>query len=76
MARGGVAAVWLARFQGKHGFEKLVVVKTILPLYAAEPEFRRMFLDEVKKWAEAGPPCPNEAARMCTFPTREPPRCR
>lgn len=46
VARGGMAAVWLARFKGKHGFEKLVAVKTILPLYAAEPEFRRMFLDE------------------------------
>ncbi len=41
-----MAAVWLARLRGKHGFEKLVVVKTILPIYASDPQFRRMFLDE------------------------------
>ncbi len=41
-----MAAVWLARFQGKHGFEKLVAVKTILPLYADDAQFRQMFLDE------------------------------
>ena len=46
VARGGMAAVWLARFQGKHGFEKLVAVKTILPSFATDVEFRRMFLDE------------------------------
>ena len=46
VARGGMAAVWLARFQGKHGFEKLVALKTILPSYANDVEFRRMFLDE------------------------------
>ena len=41
-----MAAVWLARLQGKHGFEKLVVVKTILPLHADDALFRQMFLDE------------------------------
>ena len=41
-----MAAVWLARFQGKHGFEKLVAVKTILPSFATDVEFRQMFLDE------------------------------
>ena len=41
-----MAAVWLARFQGKHGFEKLVAVKTILPSFATDVGFRRMFLDE------------------------------
>ncbi len=41
-----MAEVWLARFQGKHGFEKLVALKTILPLYAADADFRKMFLDE------------------------------
>ncbi len=46
IAQGGMAAVWLARFQGKHGFEKLVAVKTILPLYADDAQFRQMFLDE------------------------------
>jgi serine/threonine protein kinase len=46
IAQGGMAAVWLARLQGKHGFEKLLAVKTILPSYAEDPRFRRMFLDE------------------------------
>jgi len=46
IAEGGMAAVWLARLLGKHGFEKLVAVKTILPTYADDPRFRKMFLDE------------------------------
>ncbi len=45
-AQGGMATVWLARVQGKHGFEKLVAVKTILPHLAMDPGFRTMFLDE------------------------------
>ena len=45
-AQGGMATVWLARVQGKHGFEKLVAVKTILPHLASDKGFRDMFLDE------------------------------
>ena len=45
-AEGGMAAVWVARVQGKHGFEKLVAVKTILPHLAGDQGFRTMFLDE------------------------------
>ena len=45
-AQGGMATVWVARVQGKHGFEKLVAVKTILPHLANDPGFRDMFLDE------------------------------
>lgn len=41
-----MASVWLARLQGKHGFEKLVAVKTILPQFSADVRFRQMFLDE------------------------------
>jgi len=41
-----MATVWVARVQGKHGFEKLVAVKTILPHLANDPGFRDMFLDE------------------------------
>jgi hypothetical protein len=48
IAEGGMASVWIARQTGKHGFEKLVAVKTILPKYAAEPRFQRMFLDEAR----------------------------
>jgi eukaryotic-like serine/threonine-protein kinase len=45
-AQGGMAVVWMARVQGKHGFEKLVAVKTILPNLASDQGFRAMFLDE------------------------------
>ncbi len=41
-----MATVWVARVQGKHGFEKLVAVKTILPHLAGDQGFRTMFLDE------------------------------
>ena len=48
IARGGMAHVWLGRFKGKHGFEKLVAVKTILPEHALDAHFRNMFLDEAR----------------------------
>jgi serine/threonine-protein kinase len=47
-AQGGMATVWLARVQGKHGFEKLYAVKTLLPHLAADEAFRTMFLDEAR----------------------------
>ena len=47
-ARGGMASVWLARVRGKHGFERIVAVKTILPEYASDPDFRAMLLDEAR----------------------------
>ena len=48
IAEGGMASVWIARQTGKHGFQKLVAVKTILPKYAAEPTFQSMFVDEAR----------------------------
>jgi len=48
LAQGGMAAVWLGRLQGKHGFEKLVAIKTILPNFAMDANFRQMFLDEAR----------------------------
>lgn len=48
IAHGGMASVWLARLHGKHGFEKLVAIKTILPQFAADPRFQQMFLDEAR----------------------------
>ena len=39
LATGGMAEVFLARQRGLEGFEKLVVVKRILPHLAAEEEF-------------------------------------
>ena len=40
--------MWVARQRGKHGFEKLVAIKTILPKFAADPRFQEMFLDEAR----------------------------
>jgi eukaryotic-like serine/threonine-protein kinase len=48
VARGGMARVWVAKLRGKHGFEKMVALKTILPTFADDQRFRRMFLDEAK----------------------------
>jgi len=48
IAEGGMASVWVARQRGKHGFEKLVAIKTILPKFAADPRFHQMFLDEAR----------------------------
>ena len=48
IAQGGMAQVWLARLRAKHGFEKLVALKTILPQYAADEKFQQMFLDEAR----------------------------
>ena len=48
IAEGGMASVWVARLQGKHGFEKLVAIKTILPKYASDLRFQQMFLDEAR----------------------------
>jgi serine/threonine-protein kinase len=46
LATGGMAEVWLARAIGAAGFEKLVVIKTILPQLAREPNFVTMFVNE------------------------------
>jgi serine/threonine-protein kinase len=48
IAQGGMAQVWLARLHGKHGFEKLVAIKTILAAYANDLRFQQMFLDEAR----------------------------
>ena len=43
-----MASVWIARQTGKHGFEKFVAIKTILPKFAADSRFQSMFLDEAR----------------------------
>ncbi|GAB4306361.1 MAG: hypothetical protein Kow0090_21590 [Myxococcota bacterium] len=48
IAQGGMAQILLARAQGVSGFEKLVVIKRILPQYSQDQEFIRMFIDEAK----------------------------
>jgi eukaryotic-like serine/threonine-protein kinase len=56
IAHGGMAAVWLARFSGKFGFEKLVAIKTILGEHSADPKFQQMFLDEARIVAQVRHP--------------------
>ena len=45
---GGMAEIFLARAFGLPGFQKLVVVKRILPQLASKPEFVEMFLNEAR----------------------------
>src|SRR5512147_1476992 len=45
---GGMAEIFLARVLGLPGFQKLVVVKRILPQLSSDPEFVAMFLDEAR----------------------------
>ncbi|HEX4622281.1 MAG TPA: serine/threonine-protein kinase, partial [Myxococcaceae bacterium] len=48
LATGGMAQIFLARQSGPEGFEKLLVVKRILPHLAENEEFIQMFLDEAR----------------------------
>jgi serine/threonine-protein kinase len=56
LGRGGMAKVFLAITQGPGGFNKLVVVKQIMPEYAEDPEFVSMFLDEARLAAQVRHP--------------------
>ncbi len=48
IATGGMAELFLARFSGPGGFEKRCAVKRILPQFAEDDEFTRMFLNEAR----------------------------
>jgi eukaryotic-like serine/threonine-protein kinase len=48
LAAGGMAEILLARLTGPSGFERLVVVKRILPQFASTEAFVSMFLDEAR----------------------------
>jgi len=45
---GGMAEVFKARSTGAGGFERLVVIKKILPAHCQDPDFLRMFIAEAK----------------------------
>ncbi|HTQ05080.1 MAG TPA: serine/threonine-protein kinase [Polyangiaceae bacterium] len=47
IGRGGMATVWVAR-ENAAKEDRLVAIKAMLPELAEEPEFVRMFLDEVR----------------------------
>ena len=48
LAQGGMAELYLARATGIENFQKVVVLKRILPQYADDPQFVEMFLDEAR----------------------------
>jgi eukaryotic-like serine/threonine-protein kinase len=48
LARGGMANVWVARHHGARGFSKLVAVKTLLPEFAEDVGFQRLFFEEAR----------------------------
>jgi serine/threonine protein kinase len=52
LATGGMAEIYLARTSGTAGFEKLVVIKRILPTVVDDPHFVQMFLDEARLAAQ------------------------
>ncbi|HEX7598581.1 MAG TPA: protein kinase [Polyangia bacterium] len=52
LAMGGMAEVFKAKILSTHGFEKLLVIKRILPNLAADKTFVSMFIDEAKLTAQ------------------------
>src|SRR5262245_41234860 len=53
---GGMATVWAARLRGSRGFQKMVALKTILPMFSADPQYERLFLDEARLTAQVRHP--------------------
>ncbi len=48
LSRGGMGEIFLAKLGEIQGFEKLVIVKKVLPNLAADDEFIRRFIDEAQ----------------------------
>src|SRR5829696_4784917 len=48
VGEGGMADVFLALAHGAHGFDKLVILKRLRPMLAADVAFREMFVDEAR----------------------------
>ena len=48
IATGGMAEVWRARAYGMAGFEKILVIKKVLPALAKDQEFIDLFIDEAR----------------------------
>jgi serine/threonine protein kinase len=56
LGSGGMAEVFKCRLSGIGGFDKVIVVKRMLPHLASDPEFVRMFLDEARLTANLNHP--------------------
>jgi serine/threonine protein kinase len=52
LAIGGMAELFKAQLTAQHGFEKLVVIKKILPHLAQDHSFVEMFIDEARITAQ------------------------
>ena len=48
VARGGMGQVWAGRLRGGRGFQKLVAIKTILPLPGDEKRLEEMLQEEAR----------------------------
>jgi eukaryotic-like serine/threonine-protein kinase len=48
LAVGGMAELFVATAPGEHGFEKVLVIKRLLPHLNADPTYNAMFVDEAK----------------------------
>ncbi|OJT19705.1 hypothetical protein BO221_35775 [Archangium sp. Cb G35] len=48
LSTGGMGEIFLARLEGAQGFEKLCVIKKILPQLAEDPEFVERFVGEAR----------------------------
>jgi len=48
LGRGGMAETYLGRRVGPGGFDQQVCIKRVLPLFADDEEFVRLFLDEAR----------------------------
>jgi serine/threonine-protein kinase len=71
-ARGGMASVHLGRLTGPAGFSRLVALKLLHPIYAAEREYFTMLLDEARLTSRIVHPnvvqtldVVHEAGRLC-----------
>jgi serine/threonine protein kinase len=56
LATGGTSDVLLAKAEGPHGFERLVVLKLLLSQFQAEEQFARMFAREASAYARLSHP--------------------
>ena len=48
IATGGMAEVWRARAYGMAGFEKILVIKKVLPTLSEDSDFINLFIDEAR----------------------------
>src|SRR5262245_30234202 len=54
LAAGGMAEVWRAKIKGAQGFEKRIVIKTILTRLQVRPDVVQMFISEAAIAAQLG----------------------